>query len=129
MKRPSLAAKRAHLTEREWKAMFTRQDGICGCGCGVALDVSEGIIAEHVFDLVSLGNAGKPDSLYRKPCAKAKTNGPRGDITWAAHIKRLAFKRTQADDREAAGGSRMRSRGFDKTKTRGFDGRVKDRAR
>lgn len=126
-------ANRAKLTPKERVAMWQAQGGLCGCGCGEPLrDKDEGVVGEHVWWFVSLGNSGKPDKLYRKPCARKKTNGPRGDLNVIAHVKRLAEGRTQADKRAARGpklrsNSKLRSRGFDKTKTRHFDGKVSPR--
>lgn len=108
-----MKAKRApRLTKRETAALWLKQDGKCGCGCGERLDNSEGVIGEHTFP-VALGNAAKADALYRKPCALRKTNGVRGDLNQIAHTKRLANGRTQYDDRKAAGGTRIPSRGFE----------------
>lgn len=118
------AAKRAKLTPKERVAMWQKQHGLCACGCEQALNSDEGIIGEHRFWLVCLGNPDKPDGLYRKPCAKAKTNGPRGDLNNAAHLRRLAEGRTQFDKRKQAGGSRISGRGFDRTLSKKFDGTV-----
>lgn len=97
-------ANRKKLTPKERTQMWAEQKGLCGCGCGEPLrDKDEGIVGEHVWWFVALGNSGKPDKLYRKPCARKKTNGPRGDINTIAHIKRLAEKRTQADHRDERG--------------------------
>lgn len=104
--------------------MWTDQLGLCACGCGEPLTKAEGVVGEHRFWLVCLGNPEKPDGLYRKPCADKKTNGPRGDLNTAAHVRRLAEGRTQADDRKAAGGSRIKSSGFDRTLSKKMDGSV-----
>lgn len=123
--RSPLAAKRAKLTPKERVAMWQAQHGLCACGCGEALNNAEGIVGEHRFWLVCLGNPDKPDGLYRKPCAAKKTNGPRGDLNTAAHIRRIAEGRTQADKRKQAGGSRIKGRGF--TAWRDFAGNIKSK--
>lgn len=114
--------KRAKLTKRERLSMYLKQRGLCGCGCGELLSADEGIVAEHEYEFVALGNAAKPDALWRKPCADAKTHGPRGDLNTIAHIRRLAEKRTQFDKRKQAGGSRIKGRGFEGW--RNFSGEV-----
>lgn len=101
-------ANRAKLTPKERTAMWAAQQGLCGCG---------------------LGNSGKPDKLYRKPCARKKTNGPRGDLTVIAHVKRLAEGRTQHDRRNERGAklksnSTLRSAGFDKSLSKKMNGTV-----
>jgi len=103
-------ANRKRLTPKERTAMWASQKGLCGCGCGEALNNAEGVVGEHVWFFVSLGNDAKPDALYRKPCALKKTNGPRGDVNTISHIKQLAEKRTQADKRKARGYSLIQGR-------------------
>jgi hypothetical protein len=124
---------RKRLTPKERVALWSAQRGLCGCGCGELLNSREGVVGEHTFFFVSLGCSEKPDKLYRKPCALKKTNGPRGDINTIAHTKRLAEQSTQADKRSKRGFSliqgktKIETRGFDKSRTRGFDGKVRER--
>lgn len=69
-------ANRAKLTPKERVRMWAAQKGLCGCGCGEALNEGgKGDTGEHVWWFVSLGNEGKPDKLYRKACARKKLNG------------------------------------------------------
>ena len=104
-----MKAKRAKLTPAQRKAKAEEQGGLCGCGCGDPLE-GKGDVGEHVWEFVSLGNDGKPDKLYRKQCARRKTNGPRGDLNTISHIKQLAEGRTQHDRRVKRGYSLIRSR-------------------
>lgn len=112
-------ANRKRLTPKERVEMWQAQFGLCGCGCGVALNNAEGTVGEHRFWFVALGCDEKPDAIYRKPCALKKTNGPRGDINTIAHVKRLAEDRTQYDWRQQNG---PKLRGGGKLQTRGFQG-------
>lgn len=115
-----MKAKRAYLTPREMQAMLAAQGGRCFAShCG-----SEGphFIAEHWFP-VALGNDKKPDCLLCEECAVKKTYGLRGDISTIAKVKRIAGGRTQYDKRQERG-SRLQSRGFDKSLSKKMDGSV-----
>lgn len=115
---------RARWTPKQIAQQRLDQRNLCGCGCGHELDNVEGIVGEHVWEFVALGNSGKPDKLYRKPCADKKTNGPSGDLNTIAHVKRLRDARTQHDRRNARsfplirGGSIRGWRKFDGTPVR-----------
>lgn len=115
--------KRATLTRKERKAMAERQGGLCFTfGC-----VGKPAIAEH-WQPVALGNDEKPDCLLCKDCARIKTYGSPGrvggDIRDIKHIRKLEEKRTQADKREAKGGTHIKGRGFDKSLSKKFSGEV-----
>ena len=119
---------RKRLTPKERAAMWSRQQGLCGCKCGEPLSKTEGTVGEH-FWFVCLGNSEKPDALFRKPCALKKTNGPRGDLTVASRVKRYAEGRTQADKRAKNGpklrsNSKLQSRGFNKSLRKKMNGEV-----
>ena len=127
-------ANRAKLTPKERVQLWQAQYGLCGCGCGEPLrDKDEGVVGEHVWWFVALGNDGKPDKFYRKPCARRKTNGPRGDLNTISHIKQLAEGRTQYDERKKRGYSLIRgktkieSSGFDKSLRKTMRGKVERR--
>jgi len=89
---------RRSLTPRERAALYAAQDGLCGCGCAAPLSDIEGVIAEHTIP-VMLGNRDKPDSLWRKPCADAKT---KLDLARIAKAKRQA-RETGQQARRARG--------------------------
>jgi hypothetical protein len=79
---------RKPLTRAEFGQLMMDQLGKCGCGCGEKLQpMTEGVIDEHV---ISLGAGGTNDlanrSLFRKPCATAKTVGDKGTI---GKVKRI----------------------------------------
>lgn len=69
--------KRRELTRMEVIELSVRQEGKCGCGCGVKLDaMREGVIDEHVIPLAygkEDANDLKNRALFRKPCAAKKT--------------------------------------------------------
>lgn len=113
-----MKARRAYLTKRERAEMIARQGGLCFTfGCDGKPE-----IGEH-FTPVALGNSDKPDCLLCKACAKEKT---RRDVKAIAKVKRIRNGKTQADKR-AAKGSRMKSRGFDKSMRKHMDGSVSRR--
>ncbi len=104
-----MKAKRAYLTPNERAAMVERQGGLCFTfACQGKPE-----IGEHWFP-VALGNDQKPDCLLCKPCAKAKTTR---DLKAIAKVKRLRRGKRPAK-------KKIQSRGFDKSKTRTFSGKV-----
>lgn len=110
-----MKAKRSSLTRNERIAMAKRQGLRCFTpGCG-----GEAEIAEH-FTPVAMGNDQKPDCLLCIDCARAKT---KRDVASIAKVKRIR-KREAGETRKK---KPIPSRGFDKTKTKGFDGKVRDR--
>ena len=134
------AHKRKPLKRLDFAQIMLRQDGKCGCIllptlhpvfadfpiCGQKLNAQEGIIDEHMLPLAAGGsNDLKNRALLRKPCAKVKTSGY--DCAVIAKIARLAGKAGQQVRRALGKTKQIPSRGFDKTKTRGFDGKVMER--
>lgn len=104
-----MKAKRASLSRNERAAMAERQGGLCFTwGC-----IGKPEIGEH-WTPVALGNDQKPDCLLCRACAKEKT---RRDVKAIAKVKRL-----QRGPRKAK--RAIRSRGFDKTKTKKMNGEV-----
>lgn len=114
--------KRKPLSRLEFARLALEQDGKCAC-CSEKLDFRpRQIIDEHLHPLADGGsNEMENRALYCVGCAKAKTLK---EVTPRARSKRYAEGRTQADKRKAAGGSRIRSRGFDKTYRKKMDGTV-----
>ncbi len=109
---------RRPLTRRETIELAVRQEGRCGCGCGVKLNaLTEGVIDEHVIPLEWGGSNDLPNrQLWRHPCAKAKTVK---EAPQTAKVKRLAGETCSAPTRRP-----LKSRGFDKTRRRTMSGRV-----
>lgn len=93
--------KRKPLTKKQRAELALRQDGLCGCGCGVKLDhVREGLIDEHVIPLALGGtNDLSNRQLWRKPCATEKT---KDDFSRIAKAKRQSGAKGQ-QARRAAG--------------------------
>lgn len=112
---------RKPLTRREIIELSVRQGGKCGCGCGGRLNaLTEGVIDEHVLALNAGGtNDLSNRALWRKPCAVEKT---KGDRTADAKIKRLRGETCSAPTKR-----HLKSRGFDKTRTKRVDGTVVSR--
>lgn len=112
-------ARRARLSPRERAAILERQGGLCVVwGC----TESKGLQEEHSTP-VALGGDAKPDQLMCKRHHDAKTFGLRGDVSSIAKAKRIREGRTQYDKRKLKG-SRIKSRGFDKTRSKKLDGTV-----
>lgn len=103
---------RRPLTRRETIELAVRQGGRCGCGCGEKLNaLTEGVIDEH---LISLEAGGTNDldnrSLFRKPCADAKTKLDKGIIASCKRIEARANGTRRP--RKAIPGQKLRSGGF-----------------
>ena len=115
-------AKRASLTPKEREDMRSRQGNLCGCGCERPL--LKRCIAEHIWT-VALGNAAKPDALFREDCAAEKT---RTDRALIAKVDRQSLATGQqarrARRKEQGREPLMRGRGFDKSMTRKMSGVV-----
>ena len=106
---------RKYYTDAEWDAQLARQGGLCASwGC-----TSSGPFhADH--HIPNAWEPGKPSQLLCIPCHKAKT---KQDVKNIAKVKRIR-------KREAGETKKKRpipGRGFDKTKTKGFDGKVRPR--
>jgi hypothetical protein len=72
-----LPEKRKPLTRRQFAELILRQEGRCGCGCGVKL-VADRIIDEHLNPLDSLGSNDLTNrALFSKDCAARKTERDR----------------------------------------------------
>jgi hypothetical protein len=126
----SAVEKRKPLTRREALQLMLDQNGRCGCGCGFKLQpLGEGVIDEHVTALGLLGSNDLSNrSLWRKPCAAAKT-GKGGDQTRIAKAKRQAGETGQRARREKRGHGAIAQRpdpwppkGSQKIQSRGFEG-------
>jgi hypothetical protein len=100
---------RKYLTPREMRDLLMKQQGLCAApGC-----MSEGPFdADH--STPHTWDDKKPDQLLCRPCHLAKT---KRDIGKIAKVKRIANERTQFDKRKAAGGSRIKGRGFEGWRT------------
>ena len=112
---PKARPRRVKLTPASRAALLEGQGGCCVVwGC----TETRGLIEEHSTPFTWTG--AKPDQLMCVACHKAKT---RADIKKIAKVRRIRNGKTQADKRKA-NGSRMKSRGFDKTRSRKFSGEV-----
>lgn len=95
---------------------------MCGCGCGEPLEpLTEGVIDEHriALQLTGSNDLGNRE-FWRKPCSVEKT---KGDLTGISKAKRIEA-RENGTRRER---KPIVSAGFNKTITRGFDGKVRPR--
>ena len=105
-----MTEKRKPLTRLQFARLALEQEGKCAC-CGERLDFSpRQIVDEHLHPLADGGgNEITNRALYCYECAKGKTVK---EVTPRARSLRYAEGRTQYDKRKKAGGSRIRSRGF-----------------
>lgn len=115
--------KRRAFRQSDVDARYAEQGGLCAL-CPTALENI--FIADH---RVPRGMGGATDfanlSLICIPCNKAKTHGKGGDIAMVAKAKRIERK---ADPKTRPTSRRpLRSRGFDKRLSKGFDGKVRPR--
>lgn len=106
---------RKRLTKFEYATIFLAQGGTCGCQCGQRLEEGK-VDEEHTTP--NYFKPGKPDSLWRRDCHKKKTAKDKADI---GKCKRLRGE-TKSEPKK-----RIQSRGFDKTLSKGFDGKVRKR--
>lgn len=113
------ARPRRALSPKERAALLSAQGGCC---CVWGCTETKGLEGEHSTPH-ALGGDAKPDQLMCKAHHRAKTFGLRGDISSIAKAKRIANGKTQFDKRKAKG-SRIKSRGFDKTRSKKFSGEV-----
>ena len=105
--------KRRRLGKIERATIFARQGGCC-----VSCSETVGLIEEHSVVFVWTGE--KADQLMCVPCHKEKT---RKDIKAISKVKRIQ-KKARGETKKKR---KIAGRGFNKTKTKGFDGKVRDR--
>lgn len=118
MKPAAQIEKRRPLTRAEFGQLMIDQEGRCACGCGEKLQpMTEGVIDEHLRALALLGtNALENRALYRKPCARKKTDEQ--DTPRIAKAKAQAGETGQYARRQKRGGSSIKSVPFPKTQSR-----------
>ena len=135
---PSGKAKRRPVPPHMLVTVAILQAGSIRCAlCQKPLTADQARILEHLVP-VKLGGGNTIGNLrwVHRPCADRKTNGTPatvadGDIHKIAKAKRLA--KAQEVHRAVLAGevtrepSRMKSRGFDKTRSRTFGGKVVSR--
>jgi len=108
---------REYFSASEWNAQLIAQGGVCaspGCNSTGPFDADHS--TPNAFE------AGKPDQLLCKPCHAEKT---KRDVKAIAKTKRLnGTTGSQWKRRIERGFSLLRGRGFDKTRSKKFDGTV-----
>lgn len=121
------ATPRKRLTQAQKRKLLDTQDGLCGNCQQPLFQEIEGqrlwkpMIDEHVERLFVGGSNDLANrQMWCVDCAREKT---RAEAKPNAKIRRLIIK----EDPDQRKPSRMQSRGFDKTKSRGFDGKVRAR--
>ena len=100
-----MSAGRKYLTAKETADKRAEQGDLCACGCGRPLGAS--IIREHTIPNFFV--PGKPDALWRKDCADAKT---KTDMARIAKTRRQAGETGQQKRRRERERPLIRSAGF-----------------
>jgi len=124
---PVVPEARKPLTRAQRQEILARQEDNCGeCGASLIWQVVDGhkvygpMIDEHVLRLfVGGSNELRNRQLWCVLCSKAKT---KAEAPQNAKVRRILDWDSE-DDKP----SRLRGGGFDKTKTKGFDRRVRPR--
>jgi len=118
MREPVQATQRRAMTEARRLRIYLACNGRCVCGVKVPL---KGTVIDHRIPLW-MGGADEDANLrfLCADCDKPKTAKDKGNI---AKVKRILAR----EDGTRRPRKPIRSRGFDKTKTRRFDGTVAPR--
>jgi|ERR1700677_973008 len=104
-----------------WRVMIKDRQGYACASCPTNFwEGPSPIEYDHIIP-IALGGAHVVGNLQAL-CPKCHLEKTKADVKAIAKAKRIARRET-----DGAKPSRMRSRGFDKTKTRGFDGAVRPR--
>lgn len=121
--------KRRSFTARQRNEIANRQEWLCNiCKCdlwGIRFDV------DHVHRLDALGKH-EPSNWQALcvPCHAEKTRTDNREAKKGRRIRGLAGQAKRRKERGGSsikGGAKLQSRGFDRTKTKGFDGKVRER--
>lgn len=122
IREPVTIEPRKALTRKEYLHLAISQNGRCGCGCGLKLDaMKEGVRDEHRIPLAQGGtNALTNRELWRQPCSTKKD---KVDAANTAKCKRIEARENGTRRERQA----IPNRGFNKTMTKGFDGKVRPR--
>lgn len=117
--------KRPAMTKARRARIWMRDDGLCYL-CGLKIGLGEAYDIEHVIPwALSFDDSDENLKLaHKEGCHKDKS---RKDVKAIAKAKRMAGEHGQQARRKKENYRPMPSRGFDKTVTRGFDGKVRKR--
>lgn len=117
--------KRPAMTKARRARIWVRDDGLCYL-CGLKIGLGEEYDIEHVIPwALSFDDSDENLKLaHKEGCHSSKTSKDRKSIDKA---KRQGLERGQQARRKKENYRPMPSRGFDKTVTRGFDGKVRPR--
>lgn len=120
--------KRRSFTARQVAAVFIKYEGRCAkCAEKVALD---GYQIDHIQPLSALGTHELANwQLLCTYCHTGKTKRDNFEAKKSARLRGEAGQQKRRRERGSSikGRSEIKSRGFNKTKSRGFDGKVRDR--
>ena len=113
---------RKPLSKFEFAQLILEQQGLCGCGCGEKIILAPRMTRdEHLHQLATGGsNDLKNRSIWRPECVDVKN---RSD----AHARKKGRSLLKTTKKSQRPKKKIQSRGFDKTKTKGFDGKVRAR--
>jgi len=121
--------KRRSFTARQRNMVANRQQWLCNvCKCDlwkIAFEI------DHIQRRDALGKH-EPDNWQALcvPCHAEKTRTDNREAKKGARIRGEKGQRARRERRGGSsikGGAKLQSRGFDRTKTKGFDGKVRER--
>ena len=119
-------SERRAMTPARMRRIWEREAGICWfCTKPVPMRGGDLVRYDHRIP-VEISQDDSDDGIYpihREPCDRLKTAADQAKI---AKVRRMSGLKGQAA-RRAKNGSQLKSRGFDKSQTRGFDGKVRAR--
>jgi len=119
--------KRTRMSKWQFGLAFWRQDGKCSCGCNEELREGE-TDEEHSVPFYFTG--APPDAIMLRGHHIAKTAKDKGDIAKAkrrAGITGQQARRARNGPKLKSPKRKMQGPQFDKTLTKGFDGKVRKR--
>lgn len=111
---------RKPLTRRQYAYLFFRQEGLCGCG--QKMDALQDKITDEHIKPLSMGGSNDLENraLWLTKCTKEKTAK---EATVRAKSERQSGRKGQYA-RRRKNGPQIKSRGFDKSLRKRFDGTV-----
>lgn len=117
---------RKPMTPARMRRIWEREKGVCWfCTKPVPMRGGDLVRYDHRIpvEISQDDSDGGIYPIHREPCDRLKTAADQAKI---AKVRRMGAEKGQAA-RRAKNGSQIKSRGFDKSQTRGFDGKVRAR--
>ena len=120
------APPRPSMSKARRLRLFARDNGVCDI-CKQKVLAGEAYELDHIIPwALGFDDSDENLRLVHKTCHRTDKTG--GDVTRIAKAKRQGRETGQQARRDKRRFSLLRSKGFDKTVTRGFDGKIKPRS-